>query len=490
MSDLHLGALNSVLSAVHPDGMSVDPAAVSPVLTALARCIEALGAPGAEPPTLMVLGDMFELALTSTDVAAATFGHLVRALRIGEGDAAVAPEIHFVPGNHDHHLWARARDDHFLDGLAVAGRSRLPAALHATHLLPANDRRPVRDRFTEILAARAGGGGRTVVRQSYPNVGLVDRSGKRAVVLSHGHFTEPLYRLMSRLDDVFGTAGDQRGEAWHLEADNGAWIDFFWSSMGDSGDVGDVVRALYESLESVEAMDEEIADIRRALVRSRRPRLVARLEAAVVARLLRSLTEAGIARERHRKEDVLSQHAEAGLASYLEGPVATQLRAEVGAPEVTTFVFGHTHKPFVRPGDAMGSSGWSVVNTGGWVVDTPEDDPLKGASLVVVDGDANVAVVRCYQEGPDPGCYAVRVEGVAGDEANPLVAELSASVDASRDPWRALSEALRSTVAERSEQLRARLDAGIRPSGPGPSDVAEPTATRKGTDPASVGARP
>ena len=54
---------------------------------------------------MIVLGDLFELALTSTEDAAATFAQIIAAVRPGSPDAAVAPVIRFVPGNHDHHFW-------------------------------------------------------------------------------------------------------------------------------------------------------------------------------------------------------------------------------------------------------------------------------------------------------------------------------------------------------------------------------------------------
>ena len=94
-------------------------------------------------------------------------------------------------------------------------RSRPPRDRHATHLLPANDKEPVRDRFVEILAKRGEPATAVTVVQSYPNLGLVTEAGDRSVILSHGHFIEPLYRMMSLLDTVFGSprTGRRRGLA-------------------------------------------------------------------------------------------------------------------------------------------------------------------------------------------------------------------------------------------------------------------------------------
>ena len=57
ISDLHLGALNSILTNVSADGERVDASAPSPVLTALGQCLRSLRQPGQDPPQLIVLGE-------------------------------------------------------------------------------------------------------------------------------------------------------------------------------------------------------------------------------------------------------------------------------------------------------------------------------------------------------------------------------------------------------------------------------------------------
>ena len=462
ISDLHLGALNSLLTNVSPDGERVDGSRPSPVLTALCECLRSLRQPGQDPPVLIVLGDLFELALTSPDDAAATFALFISTLRPGAGDAAVAPAIRFIPGNHDHHLWSRASDDRYLRLLeAGAAATPDPSVRHATRLLPANDRVPVRDRFVEILAARSDPAGAVTVEQSYPNLGLVTDTGKRSVILSHGHFVEPLYRSMSLLDAVFGPPRTAATEAWELEADNGGWIDFFWSSMGASGDIMRVTRSLYESLQSAETMHAEVAAIERAVKRAGQSRLRGEVEARAIAGLLR----AGIGpalRERHRRGVILSEHADTGLLAYLNGPAASQVVAEIGAPDEVTFVFGHTHKPFVdwRKAAAFPSP-VAVVNTGGWVVDTPDPDPVKGASVVLIDDRLDVASVRCYSEGTDPSSYRLCIDPVNQTGPNRLADELRSTIGSDRDPWATLAQTVQATVGERGTQLadRVRADA-------------------------------
>ena len=94
ISDLHLGALNSLLTHVTADGERVDTTVASPVLVALGACLQSLRQPGSDAPELIVLGDLFELALTSLEDAAGTFAQFISAVRPGEPDGAIAPTIH------------------------------------------------------------------------------------------------------------------------------------------------------------------------------------------------------------------------------------------------------------------------------------------------------------------------------------------------------------------------------------------------------------
>jgi hypothetical protein len=90
------------------------------------------------------------------------------------------------------------------------------------------------------------------------------------------------------------------------------------------------------------------------------------------------------------------------------------------------------------------------------VVDTAEAEPNKGASVVVIDDDLNVAVLRCYMQGAG---LDIEIQGPPNNPANPLVDDLSSRIDPSRDPWRALAEAAMTTERERRRQLDDRMSA-------------------------------
>jgi hypothetical protein len=262
---------------------------------------------------------------------------------------------------------------------------------------------------------------------------------------------------MSHLDTVFADRAAPV-DAWELEAQNGGWVDFFWSSMGDSGDVMRVTRTLYESLQSREALHAEVAAVVRAIEGSRSGPVRA-AEAHAVGALLDVVLDEAV-RERHRPGAVLSPAAEVGLGAYLAGPVATQVHDELARPADLTFLFGHTHKPFagLRSVDGLPDP-VAVANTGGWVVDQPVPSPVKGAAVIAVDGDLQVACLRIFNEGP-ASSYRLRIHGPRGeDDTNPLVDRLAATIDPDAGAWAALADVARVTVAHRAAQLEERLHA-------------------------------
>jgi hypothetical protein len=135
LSDLHFGAENSILTALEADNPVVDPTRCSPVLSAFVECLAALvqANEGKDRPTLILAGDILELALAEDEVAGAVFEQFTD-LVIGER-GLFADEIWFVPGNHDHHLWETSREQRYAQQIrALAPDDPLPPPWHATRL--------------------------------------------------------------------------------------------------------------------------------------------------------------------------------------------------------------------------------------------------------------------------------------------------------------------------------------------------------------------
>jgi hypothetical protein len=112
--------------------------------------------------------------------------------------------------------------------------------------------------------------------------------------------------------------------------------------------------------------------------------------------------------ERFRGNTPLSDSARTGLNAYLAGPLRRQIERErrpdrpgpTGLPADLTFVFGHTHKPFTEELEVAGyGAPIHVVNDGGWVIDSPNDQPLHGGSVVLIDDDLSVRTWEVFRAG-------------------------------------------------------------------------------------------
>lgn len=460
LSDLHFGAENSILTALADStDPKADPTKQSPVMSCLAECLAHLiGAnEGAEPPTLVLAGDVLELALADDEVAAAVLEQFTD-LVIGD-HPLFADEIWFVPGNHDHHLWETAREGLYADQLrSLAPNAPIPPPTHATRLFPKQDDAVLESNLLTALLQRRHKTTKAHMRAVYPNLGLHSPDGNRCVVVHHGHYIESMYELMSNLNLLMFNKPLPLDVA-EIEEDNFAWIDFFWSSLGRSGVVGEDVNRLYDMLQSEEAVDRLVLTLATA-ISDRAPGGPARkwVTRRVVRDLFAHLVKRSGRFERHHPTDVLSANAQKGLQAYLEGPLHAQLSTELDVVPATTLVFGHTHKPFEATRNAQGfAMPLSVVNTGGWVVDTIDTNPLQGAAAVLVDEDLQVASLRLYDQQSDASEYRVRVAPVTDPNAD-LVKRLGELVRPDVGCWRALSEGVAVAVPERHKALETIIE--------------------------------
>jgi hypothetical protein len=292
LSDLHLGQDESLLTHIDADTGSVISSVPSPSLRALAACLRELARQAAGPakPTLILNGDILELALCDSDHAIKTFAQFV-ALLAKDGESAF-DEIVYVPGNHDHHLWEMTRETQYLNYMRRLARIEdLEPAWHTTRLFAG---RRWKDRVTQAtlttVARKATGREDLEVLTAYPNFGILERNGRqgRSVLFHHGHFIEAIYHAMSTAASLVFSDHRIPSDVSALEAENFAWIDFFWSTMGRSGWVGTGVERIYEATGDVASLRKLTDSLARNL--ARRFRLFASqdsLEEAVLRWLFR-----------------------------------------------------------------------------------------------------------------------------------------------------------------------------------------------------------
>jgi hypothetical protein len=471
-SDLHLGEEDSLLTNVGTGG-AVDTTAPSPVLLRLVECLSELlkrNDPAAPKPTLVLNGDILELALCPMDKAVTVFAQFLSLVMPENGE--LFDEIVYLAGNHDHHLWEIARETQYRNYMrTVANITELKPPWHTTKVFMDMQKRDrLVNRFLTEIAQRFEHLRRRNVEilTAYPNLGVLkgDGDARCGVIFHHGHFIEPLYQLMSTLTSLVFPDQQLPGNVYDLEAENFAWIDFFWSAMGRSARVGSDIERIYEATNDEQSLGALTDSLAGSFARKYDvPRLWPRwLKEKVFRSLLRQLVVKQVTSKQERQQMgrdetgvPLSDSSKQGLQWYIEGPLHKQVEVEYGAaPDSVTFVLGHTHKPFQK---VMSFKGYqrevSVLNTGGWIVESVEPEPLHGGAMVLIDDDLNAVNVRMYNEGD----YMVHAEELVrpGDEHSAFWNELNQIVKTDRQPWRSFSETVEREVIVRAKNLKARV---------------------------------
>ena len=461
MSDLHFGAQNSVLTALTErpatatdTGFSVDPTQPSPVLTGLVDGLRALARDQDRPPTLVLAGDILDLALSPDEMSAMVF-RLFAHQAFAQGPPAFGKVVHYVPGNHDHHLWESTRESQYVTYLGQQpAQAELQAPWHTTRLQPAQERPAASSALLAgLIRSQAGPG--IDVEVSYPNMALRSPDGRRCLIISHGHYTESIYSLMSRLKDTLYPGQRPAGyvDIESLEEENFAWIDFFWSTLGRSGQVGTDMGLIYADLTSPGDIDALVSNLTVGmLARGKGPAWLHPAEHWVLNAIFKREANRVARSERGTPAVALTPAGQAGLRAYLEGPVLGQVRREwADVPPEVTFVYGHTHKPFVDRWSLAGfPSPVRIANTGGWVVDTAQPAPAQAGVAVLVNENLDAASLQFYRQGPADAPAAVQLLPSPGDEQpSAWHSELAARIDPAAPPWATLSAQAARIVAQR-----------------------------------------
>ncbi len=465
LSDLHFGAENSLLTHLDDTSPTADPSRPSPALERLVDCLREVVAQvgGDERPSLVLNGDVLELALATDDVAAMAFDRFID-LAFDPAHPLFGPTVYYVPGNHDHHLWEMARERQYTDYvLSTPPEADLATPWHVTRLFERPDATAPGDQLPraellEALMRRRLGHDSTIVKIGYPNLGFATPDGSSTVIFHHGHFIETIYRLMTELRLAAFPASRRGTDVWDWEADNFAWIDFFWSTLGRSGESGQDVGVIYHMLQSPDALRWLAGNLGGTLSEMvPGPKAAGRAVSPAFKRVLGSMAARASRLERHVPGADLTDDAASGLVEYLSGPLRAQLDGEhPGASDGSVaLVFGHTHKPFERTQSVTGfARPVALFNTGGWVVDTESTNPVQGAAVVLVDAEAHVASLRMYNQAPDDPSYAVSLAADPGPAAdNPLHEALAGGLHLDAEPWTSFAAAVAEGVGRRHRAL-------------------------------------
>ncbi len=477
LSDLHFGQGDSILTCLNAPLSDVNINSESPALIALCKGLRELlrkdreESRGSEMKTTLILtGDILEIALTTMNEAAMGFRRFIEHL-MPEHEENLFDRILYVPGNHDHHMWELARETQYVNYVRAQNTpGYLKKPWHDTPMFEKKDRLPLPEGyFVKNLLQCYEHLENFEVSVAYPNLGLYNDAHQRCVIFHHGHFTEPLYLLMSELATMFFPKRTQPDEIGELELENFAWIDFFWSTMGRSGEVGDMVENIYISLGVEKARDKLLENLAKSLAEKFSEHLNPALPRKYIVRAIKKAMEKFfqktadqiVSRERTHTSSPLSSECRKGLNRYLNVPLRTQMKHELGlSPKDLTFVFGHTHKPYQGKFSFEEYPGLvSVYNMGGWVIEKRTPSPIHGAAAVLLDEDLNATSLRLYNEAENAGEYEVRVEEATDQTVpdNPLTGHVGSLLEKKAGSWREFSRITAEEVEKHREYLRYRV---------------------------------
>ena len=464
LSDMHFGEEDSLLTNLRAGYSDIDTSEPSPVLKQLVKCLEFLISRNQrrKKPKLILNGDILEMALCSTEEAAMAFERFIE-LTMKKDKELFDNKILYIPGNHDHHLWETAREKQYVDYIRKSKKKQLDTPWQVTNLFVAKGRGAVPSSFLTTLVHRRFP--KIVIEIAYPNLGLLNQDSSRCVVFHHGHFLDPLYRLMTTLRTLAFPERREPSTIWDVEAENFAWIDFFWSTLGRSGQAGEAIERIYEKMYDPKQFKRFLHDfIDNVDHKYNLPGID-----LLANRVLKSMASAFVENqvkvlERKDVKEPLSSKIKDGLRWYIDGVLREQIRGELDrkVPSDVTFVFGHTHKPFSHTIEKEESfKPINAYNTGGWVVESVKPELFHGATVLLVDSALNCTHVRLYNEQVNPSSYAVTVEVSPREreQVNPLFNRISSLVDPAAEPWGTFSTLVSEETQIRRQNLERRIQA-------------------------------
>ncbi|MEQ1586240.1 MAG: metallophosphoesterase [Cyclobacteriaceae bacterium] len=457
ISDLHLGAPNSILTRLHPhivrgrlEPNPVEPtASLNAFAAALKEFLPALHDRD-DPPTLILLGDVLDLGFSPTHQVVMAFQRFVERIFPKNEPPLFAKNILFLPGNHDHSLWQSEKTQYFVNQIKRRKTKNVPDLVETTSMMAEPE--IVCNLLTEVINEYSHLTEYSV-KIAYPNIGFANQ--ERVVFLHHGHFIESIYRMMSEIGLALFDEKMDNVHVSEIERINGTWIDFIWSSLGE---VGSNAYSLYSLMQDGAALHEFTSSLAAKIENRLLPYLpmsgLAKVQELGLG-ITKGILDAAIGRaselERNSYQNVLSGDSLEGLKWYVNKVIRKQFASESTEhlPDDVSFIFGHTHKPFE---DQVALSHYKypvkIYNTGGWVTDIPKMVSTQGGSMVLIDDDLRVVSVRLFNDPVNDIMNPVTINGVGGfpDESNPFLPHLRKKLQEHEAIWSKFSHAVKSDI--------------------------------------------
>lgn len=264
--------------------------------------------------------------MASDREAVMVFQRFMGLLHEKAGNPLFNETIYYIPGNHDHHLWETARENRYAkDVRSKELYADLPNVRHVTKLFVGRGEnsighKPYAIPLLEGLARKHPHLKEVEICAFYPNLGLIDKERRKCIVFHHGHFTEALYSMISQIQPWVFNDRSIPETVNFIEADNFAWIDFIWSTIGRSGDAGRDIETLFDVAQIKHGLDMPIKTLSRKIAEHLGSRRTDFAEWRVINLFLEHAIENQIkGLEKNVYHEALTPESVESLKSYVSG---------------------------------------------------------------------------------------------------------------------------------------------------------------------------
>ena len=420
ISDLHLGERIGILNKIDEQDYKLKGLEISEAAIELIRTINYLlgKQPEDQQVSLVLNGDLLGMSFgkihETLTILASFLKHFFEEISPNR-----IKEIIYIPGNHDHHMWEMARETDFVKNKANRKDARLfPTMKHTTGPFASDGiQSAILDAVYDCIDGRIRSSELPDIKVVYPNLICYNAEKNKVAIIHHGHFVEDLYNFISLTRQAIHPEIQLPSTIEEIEQENFAWIDFLFSMLGRSGKAGVDVELIMKIMGNPNSSEKEIDILS--------DRVAEKLDFPFIPFnfLEKYLTKTLIKRiskkanyERGNEEFVCSEETIQDMLKYISGPCMHQCREHISTmPSNVSFIWGHTHKPFVKQHLSNENQVLKIYNTGGWTVDGLEPDPWRGGTIAFMDTDFNIVNVQIFDNRDADGEITLNVKSVDTD---------------------------------------------------------------------------